>query len=121
MEVARSKKCISSSQRKYTFHLLKEAGKLGYRPAGIPRDRNLKQKITEEESPLERCKYTHLMGRSYHYVVNQILHYLKSKPRRSYYSRKINTGELSAVHVHMLIMEVLLKMQSVLQGLVQRY
>nr|KYP52271.1 hypothetical protein KK1_025875 [Cajanus cajan] len=49
MEVARSKKGIFISQRKYTLDLLRETRKLGCRPATTPLDRNWKHKIIEDD------------------------------------------------------------------------
>jgi len=42
---------------------LKETGKLGCRPASTPLERNWKQKITDDDPPVDRKTYQHLVGK----------------------------------------------------------
>ena len=107
MEIARSKKGIFISQRKYTLDLLQETGKLGCKPATTPLDRNWKLKITDDDPLVERERYQRLVGKLIYLsltrpdiaysvsvvsqfmhsprkkhldAVNQILRYLKGTP-----------------------------------------
>ena len=121
MEIARSKQGIFISQRKYTLDLLNETGKLGCRPAGTPLERNWKQRITEEDPPVERERYQHLVGkliylsltrpdiafsvsvvsqfmhsptRRHLEAVNQILRYLKGTPGKGLLFQKTSQREI---------------------------
>jgi Reverse transcriptase (RNA-dependent DNA polymerase) len=51
IEIARSRKGLFLSQRKYVLNLLKETGKLESKPANIPM--NFSQKVTNSNEPLE--------------------------------------------------------------------
>jgi hypothetical protein len=56
MEIARSKKGISVSQRKYVLDLLQETGMSGCRPADTPMDPNLK--LWEKgDIPVDKGRY----------------------------------------------------------------
>ena len=62
IEVARSSKGISLSQRKYTLDLLDDVGMMGCRVASTPIDQN--SKITAESGePIDKEKYQRLVGR----------------------------------------------------------
>src|ERR1044072_10047523 len=115
MEIARSKKGIFISRRKYTLDLLQEIGKLGCKPATTPLDRNWKLKITDDDPLVERERYQRLVGKLIYLsltrpdiaycvcvvsqfmhsprkkhldVVNQILRYLKGTPEKGLLFRK---------------------------------
>ncbi|RVW86908.1 Retrovirus-related Pol polyprotein from transposon RE1 [Vitis vinifera] len=63
MEVARSRKGIVVSQRKYIFDLLKETGMLGCKPIDTPMDSQKKLGIEKESTPVDRGRYQRLVGR----------------------------------------------------------
>jgi hypothetical protein len=63
IEVARSRKGINLSQRKYVLDLLEEIGFLGARPVDIPMDPN--QKLVKDERELfgDPGRYRRLVGK----------------------------------------------------------
>ncbi|RVW63213.1 Copia protein [Vitis vinifera] len=63
MEVARSRKGIVVSQRKYILDLLKEIGMLGCKPIDTPMDSQKKLGIEKESTPVDRGRYQRLVGR----------------------------------------------------------
>ncbi|RVW63107.1 Retrovirus-related Pol polyprotein from transposon TNT 1-94 [Vitis vinifera] len=63
MEVARSRKGIVVSQRKYILNLLKETGMLGCKPIDTPMDSQKKLGIEKESTPVDRGRYQRLVGR----------------------------------------------------------
>ncbi|RVW15029.1 Retrovirus-related Pol polyprotein from transposon RE2 [Vitis vinifera] len=63
MEVARSRKGIVVSQRKYILDLLKETGMLGCKPIDTPMDSQKKLGIEKESTPIDRGRYQRLVGR----------------------------------------------------------
>ncbi|KAA0032563.1 Cysteine-rich RLK (receptor-like protein kinase) 8 [Cucumis melo var. makuwa] len=63
MEVARSKEGISVSQRKYTLDLLTETGMLGCRPADTPIEFNCKLGNSDDQVPVDKEQYQHLIGK----------------------------------------------------------
>ena len=63
MEVAKSKKSISVSQRKYTIDLLTETGMQGCRPADTPMEFNCKLGNFDDQVPLDKEQYQCLMGK----------------------------------------------------------
>ncbi|RVW69978.1 Retrovirus-related Pol polyprotein from transposon RE1 [Vitis vinifera] len=63
MEVARSRKGIVVSQRKYILDLLKETGMLGCKPIDTPMDSQKKLGIEKESTPVDRGRYQWLVGR----------------------------------------------------------
>ena len=56
MEIARSKECISVSQRKYTIDLLAETGMLGCHPADTPIEFNVKLENLGDRVPIDKEK-----------------------------------------------------------------
>ncbi|KAG6495140.1 hypothetical protein ZIOFF_042931 [Zingiber officinale] len=111
IEVARSKEGIYVCQRKYVLDLLKEAGKLGSRPASTPLEVNhdLTSSSGEDLTSLEKGTYQRLVGKLLYLsmtrpdityavsvvsqymhapktihmkAVDRILRYLKSCPRK---------------------------------------
>jgi hypothetical protein len=52
IEIAHSSKGLFISQRKYVLDLLKQTGKLGYKPASTPMDSKYKLNV-EDGKPLE--------------------------------------------------------------------
>ncbi|RVW35898.1 Retrovirus-related Pol polyprotein from transposon TNT 1-94 [Vitis vinifera] len=62
MEVARSRKGIVVSQRKYILDLLKETGMLGCKPIDTPMDSQKKLGIEKESTPVDRGRYQRLSG-----------------------------------------------------------
>jgi hypothetical protein len=63
MEVARSKKGIVISQRKYALDLLKETGMNGCRPADTPIYPNQKLGHDKEGDPVNTTRYQKLVGK----------------------------------------------------------
>ncbi|RVW69268.1 Copia protein [Vitis vinifera] len=63
MVVARSRKGIVVSQRKYILDLLKETGMLGCKPSDTPMDSQKKLGIEKESTPVDRGRYQRLVGR----------------------------------------------------------
>ncbi|RVW45970.1 Soluble starch synthase 3, chloroplastic/amyloplastic [Vitis vinifera] len=63
MEVARSRKGIVVSQRKYILDLLKETGMLGCKLIDTPMDSQKKLGIEKESTPVDRGRYQRLVGR----------------------------------------------------------
>ena len=63
IEVARSRKGIVVSQRKYILDLLKETGMLGCKPIDTPMDSQKKLGIEKESTPVDRGRYQRLVGR----------------------------------------------------------
>lgn len=61
MEVARSKKGISVSQRKYVTDLLKETGMLGCKPSDTPIESG--KKTSNVGEPVDRERYQRLVGK----------------------------------------------------------
>ncbi|KZV37836.1 hypothetical protein F511_10866 [Dorcoceras hygrometricum] len=63
MEVARSRKGIYESQRKYVLDLLKETGMSGCRPSDIPMDPNQKLNSATKGASVEKERYQRLVGK----------------------------------------------------------
>ena len=63
MEVARSRKGISVSQRKYVLDLLKETGMLGCKLADTPMDPNSKLGRNTDSAPVDKGSYQRLVGK----------------------------------------------------------
>ncbi|RVW72252.1 Retrovirus-related Pol polyprotein from transposon RE1 [Vitis vinifera] len=63
MEVARSRKGMVVSQRKYILDLLKETSMLGCKPIDTPMDSQKKLGIEKESTPVDRGRYQRLVGR----------------------------------------------------------
>ncbi|PRQ56575.1 putative RNA-directed DNA polymerase [Rosa chinensis] len=63
IEVARSKKGISLSQRKYVLDLLAETGMLDCRPIETPIEMNHGLAIYPDQVPTDKGRYQRLVGR----------------------------------------------------------
>ncbi|CAN1791793.1 Retrovirus-related Pol polyprotein from transposon TNT 1-94, partial [Linum perenne] len=63
MEVARSKRGLVISQRKYILDLLKETGMLGCKPIDTPMETNKKFSLDENSVPVNRGRYQRLVGK----------------------------------------------------------
>ena len=63
MEIARTKKGISISQRKYTLDLVEETWMLGCKPANKPMEENWKYRDTEVKDLVDKGRYQRLVGR----------------------------------------------------------
>lgn len=63
MEVARSRKGIIVTQRKYILDLLNETGMSGCRPIDTPIDPNVKLGEIQEGEPVDTTRYPKLVGK----------------------------------------------------------
>ena len=63
MEIAKSRKGISVSQRKYVLDLLKETGMLGCKPVDTPMDPTTKLGAKENCAPVDKGRYQRLVGK----------------------------------------------------------
>ena len=63
MEVARSKKGISVSQRKYVLDLLEETGMSDCKPAETPKDYTTKLGSIQDSPPVDKGRYQRLVGK----------------------------------------------------------
>nr|CAN75711.1 hypothetical protein VITISV_026859 [Vitis vinifera] len=63
MEIARSKKGIAVSQRKYVLDLLNETGMLGCKPAKTPMDTTVKLEESDGSAPVDKGRYQRLVGK----------------------------------------------------------
>ncbi|RVX15027.1 Retrovirus-related Pol polyprotein from transposon RE1 [Vitis vinifera] len=80
MEVARSRKGIVVSQRKYILDLLKETGMLGCKPIDTPMDSQKKLGIEKESTPVDRGDISDSPTEEHMEAVYRILRYLKMTP-----------------------------------------
>ncbi|RVW17801.1 Retrovirus-related Pol polyprotein from transposon RE1 [Vitis vinifera] len=86
MEVARSRKGIVVSQRKYILDLLKETGMLGCKPIDTPMDSQKKLGIEKEMSAVSQ--FMHSPTEEHMEAVYRILRYLKMTPGKGLFFRK---------------------------------
>ncbi|WJZ84163.1 hypothetical protein VitviT2T_003782 [Vitis vinifera] len=63
MEIARSKKGIAVSQRKYVLDLLNETGMLGCKPTETPMDTTVKLEESDGSVPVDKGRYQRLVGK----------------------------------------------------------
>ncbi|RVW55235.1 Retrovirus-related Pol polyprotein from transposon TNT 1-94 [Vitis vinifera] len=63
MEIARSKKGIAVSQRKYVLDLLNETGMLRCKPAETPMDTTVKLEESDGSAPVDKGRYQRLVGK----------------------------------------------------------
>nr|CAD1831090.1 unnamed protein product [Ananas comosus var. bracteatus] len=63
MEIARSKKGIAVSQRKYVLDLLSETGMLGCKPIETPMDSTVKLDNNDGSAPVDKERYQRLVGK----------------------------------------------------------
>lgn len=123
MEVARSKRGIVVSQRKYILDLLKETGMSGCRPADTPINPNQKLGDTKDGNPVNTTRYQKLVGKLIYLshtrpdiafavsIVSQFMHspyevhleaiyrilrYLKSTPRKGLFFKKSEQKTIEA-------------------------
>ncbi|KAL5565423.1 hypothetical protein UlMin_028587 [Ulmus minor] len=121
IEIARSKKGIVVSQRKYVLDLLKETGMLGCKPANTPMDQKIKLGREEGSVLTDKGRYQHLVGKLIYLshtipdigfsvsVVNQFMHdpteehmeavyrilrYLKMTPGKGLYFKRTTSREI---------------------------
>ncbi|RVW77068.1 Retrovirus-related Pol polyprotein from transposon RE1 [Vitis vinifera] len=86
MEVARSRKGIVVSQRKYILDLLKETGMLGCKPIDTPMDSQKKLGIEKEMSAVSQ--FMHSPTEEHMEAVYRILRYLKMTPGKGLFFGK---------------------------------
>ncbi|KAI3456021.1 hypothetical protein Pfo_012684, partial [Paulownia fortunei] len=123
MEVARSKKGIVISKRKYVLDLLKETGMSGCRPTDIPIDPNQKLGDDKQGDPVDTSRYQRLVQKLIHLshtrpditfavslvsqfmhspyekhlgAIYQILRYLKSTPGKGLLFQKTTQQNIEA-------------------------
>ncbi|KAD6119214.1 hypothetical protein E3N88_10485 [Mikania micrantha] len=63
IEVARTRKGLVLSQRKYTLDILQESGQLGCKPSAFPMEQNLKLSDGAEEERVDASMYRRLVGK----------------------------------------------------------
>ena len=63
MEIARSKKGIAVSQRKYVLDLLNETEMLGCKPEETPMDSTVKLEESDGSPPVDKGRYQRLVGK----------------------------------------------------------
>ena len=63
MEIARSKRGISFSQRKYVLDLLKETGMMGSKPIDTPMDKKTKLEDNKDDQLVDKQRYQQLVGK----------------------------------------------------------
>ncbi|RVW71473.1 Retrovirus-related Pol polyprotein from transposon TNT 1-94 [Vitis vinifera] len=63
MEIARSKKGIAVSQRKYVLDLLNETRMLGCKPTETPMDTTVKLEESDGSAPVDKGRYQRLVGK----------------------------------------------------------
>ncbi|RVW54645.1 Retrovirus-related Pol polyprotein from transposon RE1 [Vitis vinifera] len=86
MEIARSRKGISVSQRKYVLDLLKEIEMLGCKPADTSMDPTTKLGAKENCAPMDKGRYQRLV--EHMEAVYRILRYLKLTPGKGLFFEK---------------------------------
>ncbi|RVW35006.1 Retrovirus-related Pol polyprotein from transposon RE1 [Vitis vinifera] len=101
MEVARSKRGIVVSQRKYILDLLKETGMSGCRPADTPIDPNQKLGDTKDgnlvNTTRQHSKSVYALTYEVHLeAVYRILRYLKSTPGKGLFFKKSEQKTIEA-------------------------
>nr|GEV76457.1 hypothetical protein [Tanacetum cinerariifolium] len=62
MEVARTRKGLVLSQRKYVMDILKDSGMMGCKPSSFPMEQNSKLKKDDEEVRVDASTYKRLVG-----------------------------------------------------------
>ena len=82
MEVARSEKGISVSQRKYTLDLLKETGMLGCKPVDTPMDANVKLLARTTEVATDKERFQQLVGKLI-YQTHETRYWIRSEYGKS--------------------------------------
>ncbi|XP_028794065.1 uncharacterized protein LOC114749688 [Neltuma alba] len=87
LEIARSPKGISVSQRKYTMDLLKETGLLGARPAETPMELNYKLEITTRWEGYQQGALPKIGGQTHITYPYQTGYLLCSRGCESIYSK----------------------------------
>ena len=86
LEIAKSSRGISLSQRKYTLSLLEDTSFLACKPSNLPMDPNLKLNLHDGDLLLDPSVYKRLIGRLFYltisrpditFVVNHLSQYMK--------------------------------------------
>ena len=71
IEVSRSQKCISISQRKYTLEIMKDGGILGVKPLNFPMEQNIK--LSDASDLLkDPSQYRRLVERLIYFTITRL-------------------------------------------------
>jgi len=86
IEVARSKRGIFLSQRKYVLDLLSEVGMLDCKPVDTPKAHNHKLTEYPDQVPADKIRYQKIGGEAYLYVTYSLRYCLYRKCGESVYA-----------------------------------
>ncbi|RVW33700.1 O-fucosyltransferase 1 [Vitis vinifera] len=108
MEVARSKKGIFVSQRKYVLDLLKETGMLGCKPADTPMDSTKKIETEKDSAPVDRGRYQRLVG--------YLIYLSHTRPNIGFFVSVVSQFMNNPIQEHMEAVNIILKYLNMTRG-----
>ncbi|RVX02121.1 Retrovirus-related Pol polyprotein from transposon RE1 [Vitis vinifera] len=111
MEIAKSRKGISVSQRKYVLDLLKETGMLGCKPVDTPMDPTTKLGAKENCAPVDKGRYQRLVGK--------LIYLSHTRPDIGFSVSMVSQFMNNSNEEHMEVVYRILKFLKLTPGLVQ--